>query len=64
MIKGGEVVVYPTDKSGKFYVDTRENYINCMRQYVEKNSVITEGEKEKSVRQWPQFNACPCPGNM
>ena len=57
MMKEQGVVVHPTDKSGRFSIDTRENYINCMREHIEKDSVIAENENENIVRQLNGHNS-------
>ena len=47
----GKAMVFPTDKSGKFCIDTYENYVAGMEEHVIKDRIITRKEKEKIIRQ-------------
>ena len=51
LTKEGRLVIFPTDKSGRFSLDSYENYVECMKEHVENDEAITEKEKEKMVRQ-------------
>ena len=46
-IKNGEIMVAPTDKSGKLSVNTRDNYIASLESHVNNDIVITWEEKSK-----------------
>ncbi|MCP3849452.1 MAG: hypothetical protein GY694_04320, partial [Gammaproteobacteria bacterium] len=48
-IKSKNIVVFTTDKSGKFSVDTPENYRMAMEQHTQKDTEVTESDKEKKV---------------
>ena len=54
----GEVIIRPTDKTGKHSIDTRQNYVEKMEANIGKDPVITEKEKEKSVRICNGHSAC------
>ena len=43
------VFIFPKDKSGRFSVDSYENYVECMQERVEHEEVVTEKEKERIV---------------
>lgn len=49
--KEGEIVIFPTDKSGKFCIDSYKNYVECMDEHVTKDEIITMKEKERMIKQ-------------
>ena len=46
-----ELIVSQTDKSGKFSVDDRDNYIQAMKVHIEKDESITEEEHIKAQKE-------------
>ena len=48
-IKDKKVVVFSTDKSGKFSVDTPDNYIEAIQKHTEKDQRVTNEDEEKKV---------------
>ncbi len=48
-IKDKKVVVFSTDKSGKFSVDTPDNYIKAVQKHTAKDQRVTNEEEEKKV---------------
>ena len=39
-----DIIIAPTDKSSKFSIDTKENYIEAMKEHIEKDEDIDESE--------------------
>jgi len=49
--KGSNIIVSQTDKSSKFSVDTRANYVEAMNVHIEQDEDITESEHLKAQRE-------------
>ena len=46
-VKKGEISIAPTDKSGKLSINTRDNYINGLKSYVNNDIEISWNEKSE-----------------
>ena len=51
LTENGDVIIRPTDKTGKHSIDTHQNYVDKMQVHIGKDAVITEQEKERCVRE-------------
>ena len=58
--KNSEIVTNVTDKSGRFSVDSVENYISLNNTHVEKDKVIDENEYKDSVKKMNAHAVCWC----
>lgn len=47
-VKDREIVVMPTDKSGRLSVNTRDNYMELMNTHVQEDAVITLEQQKRS----------------
>ena len=56
--KEGEIVTNTTDKSGRFSVDTVENYIALNETHVGKDKVINQEDYEKMTKEMNGHSVC------
>ena len=55
-MKNENLVCLETDKTGKFALDTRENFMNKMEKHIESDEVITEKEIKWTITTHYQNN--------